>query len=228
MLGQKKKFSRKEIKEDKLVGFYYQAMEFVENQKRNLLIGAGVIVLVIFAWFLYSEGRASDNEKANIELAKILPLYEQGAYLEAIEGRAGTPVIGLKKLVDEYGSSHNGEIAKIYLANSYFFLGKTDEALKYYEDFGGSSEVFQATAFAGIASCYEAKNNYEEAANYFQKAASVSKENVLNPQYLIFASANLIELNKKEEAKDILKKLKKDYVGSPYLRDVDKYLAQTE
>lgn len=228
MLGQKKKFSRKEIKEDKLVGFYYNAMAFIEEQKRNLLIAGGVIAIVIFAWFLYSEGKSSDNEKANVELAKILPLYEQGAYLEAIEGRAGTPVIGLKKLVDEYGSTNNGETAKIYLANSYFFLGKIEEALKFYEDYSGDSEVFQASAFAGIASCYEAKNNPEEAANYFQKAASVSKENVLNPQYLLFAGTNLIESGKKEEAKEILKNLKKDYPGSTYLREVDKYLAQTE
>jgi len=228
MLGQKKKFSRKEMKEDTLVTFYYKAIEYFEEYKKYVFIGVGAIAVIILAFFLYSESKSSNNEKANVELSRVIPLYEQGAYLEAIEGKPGTQLVGLKKIVEEYGNSDMGEVAKIYLANSYYNLGKFDEAMKFYDDFGGDNETFQATAFAGIAACYEAKNNIEDAVDYYRKAASVSKENVLNPQYLLSASINLITLNKKEEARELLKQIKKDFTNSPYTREIDRYLAITE
>lgn len=228
MIGQKKKFSKKEMKEDKLVTTYYKAIAFYEENKRNIAYVVGGIAIVVLAFFLYSENKKTDNEVANIELARLIPLYDQGSYLEAIEGRAGTPLIGFKKLVDQYGSTEIGETAKIYLANSYYFLGKFDEALKYYQDFSGSNDVFKASAFAGQAACFEAKNEQGKAAELYHKAATVSKQNVLNPQYLLFAGINYIKTGKKDEAKEILTRLKKDFTTSTYTREVDKYLAQVQ
>ena len=69
-------------------------------------------------------------------------LYDQGSYLEAIEGRPSQNIIGLKKIVEDYGSTENGETAKIYLANSYDMLGKPDEALKYYSDYDGDISIY--------------------------------------------------------------------------------------
>jgi tetratricopeptide (TPR) repeat protein len=216
MIGQKKKFSKKEMKEDKLVTTYYKVVAFYEENKRNIAYVVGGIAIVVLAFFLYSENKKTDNEVANIELDRL------------IEGRAGTPLIGFKKLVDQYGSTEIGETAKIYLANSYYFLGKFDEALKYYQDFSGSNDVFKASAFAGQAACFEAKNEQGKAAELYHKAATVSKQNVLNPQYLLFAGINYIKTGKKDEAKEILTRLKKDFTTSTYTREVDKYLAQIQ
>jgi len=228
MIGQKKKFSKKEMKEDKLVTTYYKVLAFYEEQKRNIAYVVGGIAVVVLAIFLYSENTKTDNEKANVELARVIPLYDQGSFLEAIEGQAGTPLIGLKKIVEQYGSSEIGESAKIYLANAYYFLGKFDEAEKYYKDYGGSNEIFKATAFAGQAACLEAKNEPGKAAELYHKAATVSKENVLNPKYLLFAGINYIQIGKKGEAKEILTRLKKEFTTSTYIRDVDRYLAQVQ
>lgn len=228
MIGQKKKFSKKEMKEDKLVTTYYKVLAFYEEQKRNIAYVVGGIAVVVLAIFLYSENKKTDNDVANVELARVIPLYDQGSFLEAIEGQAGTPLIGLKKIVEQYGSTEIGESAKIYLANAYYFLGKFDEAEKYYKDYSGSNEIFKATAFAGQAACFEAKNEPGKAAEFYHKAATVSKENVLNPKYLLFAGINYIQIGKKDEAKELLTKLKKDFTTSTYIRDVDRYLAQVQ
>src|ERR1035437_8706502 len=159
MLTKRKKLSRKEIKEDKLVTTYYKALAFFEENKNRLAMYAGILAVVILAIVLFMNNKKKNNEIAGTELARVMNVYDSGNYLEAIEGRAGTKLIGLKKLVESYGSTENGEIAKI----------------------------FKATALAGQASYQAYKKNYEKAADLYKKAAFVSVADVLNPEYLLQA-----------------------------------------
>lgn len=224
MLTKKKKLTKREIKEDKLVTTYYKVYNyFNENKNRIGMYAAGLAVLVAAIYF-YMNYKSSTNDEAGVHLSRVMNLYDSGSYLEAIEGRQGTNIIGLKKIVADYGNTENGETAKIYLANSYIMLGNVEEAFKYYEDYGGSNELFKAAALAGEAGFYAYKQNYEKAADLYLKASRVSKANVLNPDYMLKAAVNFIEAEKKDEAKELLEIIKKDYQTSTAFRDVDKYL----
>ncbi len=228
MLTKKKKLSKKEIKQDKLVELYYKSYNYAtENRQRLMMYGGGLIVLIVLVIF-YVNHRAQQNKAAGIQLAQVMNLYDNGAYLEAIEGQAGTNVLGLRKIVEQYGSTENGETAKIYLANSYNYLGKTDDALKYYEDYSGSIDMYKAAALAGAAGCYASKNNYEKAAELYKKAAHVSKNNVFNADYLLHAGINYISAGKTKDAKEMFDQIKKDYTNSSANREVGKYLAQVQ
>lgn len=226
MLTKQKKLSRKEIKQDKLVELYYKSQNFFEENKNKILMYAGAVAVVIIAIVLYTNYRSGQNEEAGTHLAKVMDLFDMGAYLEAVEGVQNKNIIGLKNIVQDYGSTENGEIAKIYLANSYAGLGKTDEALKYYEDYSGSIDIFQAAALAGRAGIKSAEGNYKEAAELYLKASRVSKTNVLNPDYMLQASINFIEAGEKDEAKNILQTIKTDYKTSAAFVQVDRYLSQ--
>jgi len=228
MLTKKKKLSKKEIKEDKLVSFYYKAYGFFNENKSRVITYAGVAAAVIVLAIFYINHRIQENKEAGLQLSQVMDLYDSGAYLQAIEGQAGTKVLGLKKIVEEYGSTENGETAKIYLANSYSFLGKEDEAFKYYDDYSGGIDIFKASSLAGQAGYYAFKNNYEKAANLYEKAANVTKEDVLNSDYLLSAAENYINAGKNKDAKEVLDKIKKDYTTSNAAREVEKYLAQVE
>ena len=228
MLTKKKKLSRKEIKEDKLVSTYYKAYGFFEENRSRVLMGGGILIAIIALVYFYINNRLEDNRIAGTQLARIMQIYDQGSYLEAIEGRSGTNVAGLKKIVEDYGSTENGEFAKIYLANSYCFLGRSEEAIQYYEDYSGGNKVFEATALAGQAGIYESKNDYEKAANFYLKASRVSSDNVLNPEYMLKAGINFMYAGNNEEAKDLFEEIKQDYNTSTAFREVDKYLAQIE
>jgi tetratricopeptide (TPR) repeat protein len=224
MLTKKKKLSKREIKEDKLVTTYYKAINYFQENKNRIGYYVGGLIVVIAVIYFYMNNKAENNLQAGIQLSRVMGLYDAGAYLEAIEGRQGTNVMGLKKIVSEYGSTENGETAKIYLANAYQMLGKLDEALKYYEDYDGSNKTFQATALSGEAGYYEYKKDYEKAADLYLRASRVAKANVLNPEYMLKAAVNFIDAGKKEEAKDLLEKIRKDYQTSTAFREVDKYL----
>lgn len=225
MLTKRKHISKKEMKEDKLVTSYYQAVKFFDQYKSQLYIYAIVFVVVVAGVFWYMSHKAASNEKANLELSRVMGLYDSGAFQEAIDGRAGTNVIGLKKIVEEYGSTESGETAKIFLANSYNMMGKFDEAFKYYDDYSGSNDMFKAAALAGKASYYEAKNELEKAADSFRDAAHVSKENVNNADYLLNAGIDYLKSGSKEKAMEQFNKVKDDYKTSIAAREADQYLA---
>lgn len=223
MLTQKKKITKKQLKEDTLVTYYYKAVAYFDEHKKPVLIISGAIVLLAVLIYLYSNKLKNDNEKAALELSRVVALYEMGNYQEAIDGKKGTNILGLNKIVDQYGSTENGEIAKIYLANSYLFLGKIDKAYEFFDDYSGDSPLYKATALAGVAGYYEYKKDYEKAAEKYKEAAFVSKENASNPQYLLNAIINLIKVNKKAEAKELIDIIKEEYKTSDVIREIDKY-----
>lgn len=228
MIREKKKITRKEMKEDTLVTFYYKAVSLYNQYQRQIMIGVIAVAVVIGGYYLMSYYNNIDNEEANVKLARVMKIYDAGQFQEAIDGNQAANIIGLKKIVDDYGSTKNGETAKIYLANSYYNLGKFDEALEAYDSYSGDSDLLKAAAFAGMAACYEAKKEIEKSIEYYLKASSVSAETVLNPQYMLFAGINYIKIGKNEDAKELFQTIKRDYQKSPFSRDVDKYLVQVE
>lgn len=223
MLTKKKKLSKKEIKEDKLVSFYYKAYGYFEENTSRILIYAGALVVIALAVYFYINHRIENNKLAGQQLGLVMDSYDSGNYLEAIEGKAGTNMIGLKKIVEEYGNSENGEIAKIYLANSYNRLQKFDEALKYYKDYDGGIALFKAAALAGQANYYAMKNDYEKAADLYKDASRVSETDAHNPDYLLQAGINYMLAGKNTEAKSQFEKIRKDYRTSTAFRETEKY-----
>lgn len=228
MLTKKKQISKKEIQEDKLVTSYYQTISFVEKYRKQIYIYLGVLVVLAAAVYFYISNQSKNNEKANTELARVMDLYNQGAFQEAIEGRQGTNITGLKKIVDQYGSTENGETAKIFLGNAYNYLGKFDEAFKAYDDYSGSIDELKAAALAGKAGVYEAKKEFEKAASAYKDAAHISKTNVMNGEYLLNSGINFLKANMKEKALEQFKIVQDEYKTSPAMRELDRYLAQAE
>ena len=225
MLQKKKKLSRKEIKQDKLFDLLHNAEMYFEKYKNKIFTYGAVLVVVAAAVYFYINQKSESNEKAGLELSRIMSIYDQGAYLEAIEGKQGSNIIGLKKIVEDYDGTENGETAKIYLANCYSYLGNYDESIKYYEDYSGSIDYFKAASLAGQAGYYASQQNYEKAADLYLEASKMSNVNSQNPDYLLNSGIYYLKFGNKEEAKILFNKIKEDYITSLANREVDKYLA---
>ena len=225
MLQKKKKLSKKEIKEDKLVNFYKSSVNFFENYQSKIFIYAGVLVIVVAAIIWYQNQKSDSDQKAGLELSRIMTLYDQGSYLEAIEGRQGTNIIGLKRLVEEYGGTENGETAKIYLANCYAFLSNYEQAFTYYKDYSGSIDYFEAASLAGQAGYYAMNGDYEKSANLYLRASKQSEVNSQNPDYMLNAGIYFLKTGEKDEAKILFNRIKEEYTASTANREVDKYLS---
>lgn len=222
------RLTKKELKEDKLVTYYYKALELFELYKKQIYIATGIFVLVVIAVVIFLQMKKSANDEASAKFLPIATTYDSGNYIVAIEGDQATNTMGLKSFVEKYGSTESGQTAKVYLGNSYLFMGNFDDALKAFDGYSGSNEVLKAAAYAGAGSALEGKGNKEEALKNYVKAYDVSKSNVLNPVYMLAAGRLNIELGKKDKAVEILRRAKADFPRSTMARDIDRYLAIAE
>ncbi|NLT50170.1 MAG: tetratricopeptide repeat protein [Ignavibacteria bacterium] len=226
MLAKKKKISKKEMKEDKLVTLYYNSMQYFEKYQKQILIGVAAVAAAGLLVYFYITNNQTKNTEASKSLAKIIDIYEAGMFNEAIEGRPGTDNKGLKYIAEEFGGSENGETARIYLANSYYNIGDIDKALEQYEDYSGDNEMFSAAAYSGMAACYVEKKDYQKAAEYFIKASKVNSTNPQNSAYLLEAGINYLKIGDKESAKEALNTIKEEHKTTQEFTLADRYLAQ--
>jgi TolA-binding protein len=231
MLKPKKKITKKEIKQDKLVTAYAKVTSFYEINKKYISYGATALVLIIIGIIIYSNNRRANDEKAATELGKVYTIYDAASsdiaqYKLAIEGQPERGIIGLKSIVDNYGGTTSGQLARYYLATAYYNLGNYDEALKHFEDYSGGSDLLNAAAMAGIGKCLEAKNEYLKAAGKFENAARIVSDDTNTPDYLNSAARCYGIGGEKEKAVTILKRLKKEYPKSQYAREADRAISQ--
>jgi tetratricopeptide (TPR) repeat protein len=226
MLKPKKKISKKEIKEDRLVTSYFEATTWYQTNKKivnGVLTGVVVLAIVVVA---YMNNVSSNDMKATTELGKVLTYYDQGKYDLAINGNLQDNIRGLQSIVDDYGSTKAGELAGFYLANSYFSQGDYDKALKYYLDVDVKDDLVTASALAGAAACYEAKGDNAKAASLYEKAAFRSSKDVNVPENMFHAAQNYMLAGNKEKAIELFKKVKKDFPASALSRDIDRWIAE--
>jgi tetratricopeptide (TPR) repeat protein len=226
MIGKKKKITKKELQEDKLVTTFYKSQEFIDEHKQKFILGIGALAVIILAVVWYSNKQTEDNLLASAQLFQIIPVYEQGQYQKAIDGEPGTQLVGLKNIAENYGNTENGELAKIYLAHSYYALGDYENALEAYSDWSGDSKLHQSTALAGMAASYEMMGKYSEAAENYEKAAKVFKIDSQSADFLLNAGINYIKSGDKNNAKNVLELVKNEYKTTTAAREVEKYLAQ--
>lgn len=225
MLAKKKKLSKKEIKEDKLVTTFYEAKTFYKENQTIIFSVVAAVVLIIVATLFFSSRNIENNLAASTELSRVYATYNAGLFQQAIDGKPGTQEIGLLKIVDKYSGSSQGELARIILANAYYYTEQYDKALEEYDSYSGDDDKMIASALAGKASCYEVKGNYEDAAKFFAKAANVNKYVPANSDYLLNAAINYIKVKNYDQAGELLKRVKDEYNTSLAAKQVDKYLA---
>jgi len=223
MIGKKKKLSKKEIQEDKLVVWFYKAQDYILKNQQYLLIGVGAIAILVLAILWYNNKISDDNQLASLQLSKAIPFYEKAQYQKAIDGEPGTDINGLASIVENYGSTEQGEIAKIYLGNSYLALGNYKKALEVYSDYSGDSKIHMATSLAGQAACYENLGNYEKAAENYNKAAKISILDSQTAEYLLDSAKNYLKNNSLEKAKELISEIKEDYKTTTAAREADRY-----
>jgi predicted negative regulator of RcsB-dependent stress response len=181
MLKPRKKITKKQLKEDTLVTFYFQAQEWLERNGKALMIGAAAIVLVAIGLVYYTFAQNKAEKSASVDLARATRTFESQDYPNAISQ--------LSAIVDNYGRSTSGKMARLYLANAFFQSKEYANALKNYKKFVSSfsgDDYFLAAAQGGVAACLEQEQKYDQAGEAYLDAVD-SYESVLSPSFLLNA-----------------------------------------
>lgn len=202
---------------------------FEENGKK-VIIALVVLLILVGGSYAYKYFVVDKNEAAASEL--IVAAQENFAaenpnYELALNGDESGA--GFLDVIEQYGSTNAGNIAKHYAGICYLRLGDLDNAAKYlaeYNAVGGSvvAEIIDAQNLGLQGDVAVEKGNYAEAVKLFGKAVDASENNYTAPYYLLKKAAALAAAGEAEAAKACYKSIVVKYPNSAEAREAEKLL----
>jgi tetratricopeptide (TPR) repeat protein len=141
----------------------------------------------------------------------------------ALNGDSAT-YIGFLGVMDEYGFTKTGKLAKAYAGICCYHLGKYDEALDYLKAYRANDKVLDPVIIGLIGDCYVNTKNVEEGVKYFRKAALKAESEYISPIYLKKAGLAYESLADFKHAIEVYNTIKTQYANSLEAADIDKYI----
>ncbi len=168
----RKRFTKKEIKEDKLVTTAFRTSEYIQKNPAPFIYG-GVLVAILFAAVLLFMWSA---DKKQAEASTLLAR----ARLSMEAGRAEVGIVDIETLIRDYAGTGQAGHGALRLANYYYHSTKEYyKALEYFEiviNEYKDDNVRLANAASGAAACYSREGNSAEAARLFRFSADTDPQ----------------------------------------------------
>ncbi len=196
------------------------------NNKTISIIGL-VILLLAGGYLGYKYFIQEPNERKAAEaMFKAEEYYRMDSLEKALNGDGLNA--GFLKIVDKYGGTSSGNLARFYAGSILLQQGQFSRAAKHLSEFETDAKQIQARAYKLTGDAFAEQGKNKEALDYYKKAAHhFEKDEVAASDYL-FTAAYFAQrvMNDKEEAIELFKELKKKYSKTEKGFEVDKYLAQ--
>ena len=189
----------------------------------SMIFGAVVVVALIFlaTHRFYSLPREA---KAKEQIYMAEQYFAKDSFNLAINGDGNFP--GLLDIMDDYGRTKAGKLARYYAGISNLHLGKYQEAIDYLKDFSTDDLLLAPVVKGAIGDAYAELGNKEKAIKYYNEAAELNPNAFTSPIYYLKAG-NLYEvMGNKEKALAAYKVIKEKYAESNEGRTIDKYIAK--
>jgi tetratricopeptide (TPR) repeat protein len=197
-----------------------------ENQKSLIFIGGAILVLAI-GYLVYLKMYLAPREvKAIDQMYVAQNFFEKKDWDKAINGDAGYP--GFKKIIEDYGSTKQANLAYFYLGIAYLNKGEYQKAIDNLTSYHGDDSMIAPEALGGTGDAYVELKNYSQAETYFKKAADKANNKFLTPFYLKKLGLVYEAENDYKSADETYKKIKTDYVASAEAQNIDEYIARAE
>lgn len=199
--------------------------QFIEKNQKVLVRGV-VVIIAIIAIILgyhkfYKEPLA---QEALNKMFMAESYFEKDSFNLALNGNNSFD--GFLTIVDQYGSTPSGNLAKYYAGLCYLYMGNYKNAIAYLEKFSSDDAVFSHLAKANIGDAYMQLGDFKQAANYYKKAVTNNTNDLTAPIILMKAGLAYEKANDYKTALSMYEKLEKEFPTSLEARDIEKYITR--
>ncbi|MBN1821178.1 MAG: tetratricopeptide repeat protein [Prolixibacteraceae bacterium] len=201
--------------------------QFIEDNQKIITYIVGAILLIVVAYLGFGKFYLQPKQKeASSQMFMAENYFEKDSFNLAINGDGN--YLGFLDIIDNYGITKSGNLAKYYTGISYLHLGQYEDAVEYLEDFKTKDMLLAPVKEGALGDAYLELGESDKALTHYQKAVNLSDNEFTTPYYMQKA-ANLMEANDElENALAMYKKIKKEYPSSTEARNIDKYIARVE
>lgn len=230
-MSKKKELEQKEQQAEERISAVEEALSkselFIENNKKPILIGLIILVVVVAGIFGYKKFISEPNNKeAQAMMFHAQQSFESEDWNTALNGKGEQ--LGFLAVIDEYGSTPAGNLCKYYAGVCYMQLGNFDDAIEYLKKYSGKDEIISSQALGLIADAYLEKGENKEAISYYRKAINNSSNEFTCPMYLKrLAAVYELEGNYKD-ALPLYERIRDEFIQSLEAQDVEKLIANAQ
>jgi len=210
--------------------------QWLEKNQKTIFIGLIAVTLIILGYMAYNnyilepkEKEAADElafPKEYFEKAQNTAVPVDSLYTLALNGANGK--YGLVDIVDTYGGTKAGNIAKYMTGISYLKLGEYDKAIEYLDKFKSEDEILAALAKGNIGDAFTEINQPEDALKYYLEAANLRDNEFTSPLYLFKAGNTAMDMGDYDKAIKIFTRIKEDYSKSDEAKMVDIFIQRAK
>lgn len=210
--------------------------QWVEKNSKPLFAGLLIVALVILGYLGYNKYIQEPKEKeAADELAYPKSFFDQAQnnaiavdslYNLALNGADGK--YGLLDIIDNYGSTNAGNLAKYMAGISYLKMDDYENAITHLGDFSTDDEILGALAKGNIGDAFSEINQPEDALDYYIKAANFKSNDFTSPMYFFKAGNIAMDLGNYKRAEELFTKIKENYPKSDEGLKIDIYINRAQ
>jgi tetratricopeptide (TPR) repeat protein len=221
MLKPKKKFTKRELKEDKFVTATFKTQAYLQENWQMVLgvVAATVVVLLLIVWTFNNYYEEKSEAGTLVTEAEIS--LQQGQRSEAINK--------LKSVVENYSNDQAG-YGGFLLGTALMQEGLMDSAGYYFSKAIEYTDdpAIVGPAYMNLGSIEYADKNYTGAADFFLQAYEASSVDDLRAEALLNAAIADNKAGSAGKAKKLLNKLLDEYPDSEFARQAKTELAMLD
>lgn len=143
-------------------------------------------------------------------------------YNMALNGAEGK--YGFLYIIENYGGTDAANLSHYYAGTIYLNLHKYKEAIEHLEKFSSDDLVMKSMSLGAIGDAFSELKQYEEALEYYQKAADHNQNDFSTPKFAFKAGLVALKLNDKEKALKNFTLIKEDYPASVESMNIEQYI----
>ena len=200
---------------------------FIEDNKKTISIIVIALVIVVLAIFgikkYYIEPR---NDEAMAQMFRAEQFFSSDDYATALNGDGNNA--GFIDVINNYGGTKAGNLAKYYAGICYPNLGDFNNAIKYLGEYNGKDEIVKPLAMGAMGDAYLELDNAAEAAKCYEKAALDSKNTFTTPMMLMKAGYSYEMVENYQKALEMYTIIQKEYPTSNEGFSIEKNIAYVE
>lgn len=208
-------------------GIIAKTEQYIQKNKKAIITIACVVVAVVLAIVCYVKFVAQPRQvRAAEDMFAAEQWFNEGDFEKALNGT--DQFMGFTAVMDEYGCTKSGNLAKYYAGICQLNLGKYQEAIDLLKSYKGKDAFTGSLALMLIGDAYAEMEKPTEAISYYEKAVKKADNFIVSPTALWKAGMMELQLDNKDAAIKYFQQIKDNYPESPEWADADKYISYAE
>jgi len=203
---------------------FSKSEQFIENNKKSILIGVSLVILIVVGIIGTRHGYLLPKEKeAQDAIFRGQNYFQNEEWDRALYGDSAQ-YIGFEEISKKYSFTKTAKLAKAYAGICLYQKGEFDKAINYLKGFDASDKLVSPAVTGLVGDCYVEMDKTKEGIDFFLKAAKKADDQFVSPIYLKKAGHAYESLNDYKKALEVYTTIKEKYPASREGQDIEKYI----